>query len=159
MKRTDGIKLILSLALCAGAGVIGSQYTVSAIPVWYAGLVKPWFTPPAWLFGPVWTALYLLMGVALYSVWIKGSKKKEKGEAIQLFFIQLIFNAAWSLIFFGLHNIFAALVEIVILWLLITETTLAFYKIDRSAGKLLLPYLIWVSFAAVLNFAIWQMNF
>ena len=158
MKRINGIKLILSFALCVGAGVIGSQYTVSAIPVWYAELVKPWFTPPAWIFGPVWIALYLLMGVALYLVWNRGFHKNGIQQAVELFLLQLLLNIGWSIIFFGLHSPLAAFLEIIILWFLITETILAFYKVDKLAAKLLLPYLLWVSFAALLNFYFWRLN-
>lgn len=158
MKRINWEKLIAAVAVCQAAGLIGTVFTVSAMPSWYASLNKPWFNPPAWVFGPVWTLLYTLMGISLYRVWIKGLKHRRIKEAITLFLLQLLLNAGWSIIFFGFHNLGGALIEIVILWLVISEVMLVFYRIDKLAGKLLWPYLAWVSFAGVLTYSVWKLN-
>lgn len=150
-------KLIASVALCQGAGLIGTIFTVSSINSWYNYLNQPSFRPPNWLFGPVWIALYALMGVSFYRVWIM-AKKKEARIAIKLFLIHLAVNASWSIVFFGLRSIFAALVVIALLWLLIVKVILRFYRVDKPASYLLVPYLAWVSFATFLNFSIWLLN-
>jgi tryptophan-rich sensory protein len=149
-------QLILSVGLCLGVGVLGSFFTVSSIPSWYAILNKPVFSPPNWVFGPAWTILYILMGISLYLVWT--SKFKLKQNAFNLFFVQLGLNLLWSIFFFGLKNPTLALVDIVVLWIAIFLTIRSFYKINRLAGNLLIPYLLWVSFAAVLNLAIVILN-
>jgi translocator protein len=134
------------------------MFTIEAIPAWYSSLNKPSFTPPDWLFGPVWIILYLLMGVSLFIIWKEELKNKEVRTAFLIFILQLIFNAVWSIIFFGAHSIAGGLVVIVILWILILVTILKFMKISRIAGILLIPYLLWVSFAMVLNFSIFNLN-
>lgn len=144
-------KLIFSIGICLGAGILGSFFTVSAIPTWYATLNKPSFSPPNWVFGPVWTALYILMGISLYLVW-----SKRKAPAI--FWIQLILNTSWSIIFFGMRNPVWALVNIVALWVVIILTIKAFNKINNLSAKLLYPYLGWVTFATILNLAIVLLN-
>lgn len=149
-------QLILSISLCLGAGVFGSFFTVSSIPTWYATLNKPVFSPPNWVFGPAWTILYILMGISLYLVWT--SKGKLKQNAFNLFFAQLGLNVLWSIFFFGMKNPTLALVDIVALWIAIFLTIKSFYRINRLAGNLLIPYLLWVSFAAVLNLAIVMLN-
>lgn len=149
--------LLLSVGLCLGAGFIGTIFTTTSIPTWYVILNKPFFSPPNWLFGPVWTLLYIMMGVALYLV-ISDKKKAVKEKAIQIFVIQLILNVAWSIIFFGLKNPAVALVDIVALWIGIYFTIKSFYKINRLAGNLLVPYLLWVSFATILNLSIVILN-
>lgn len=151
-------KLFFSIAICQAAGLIGTIFTVSSIENWYKLLNQPSFQPPNWLFGPVWTILYTFMGISLYLIWIKGTKKKEVRQAIKLFFIHLILNSSWSIVFFGLHNILFALINIVILWILIVVVMVKFYKIDKKASFILIPYLAWVSFATVLNYYIWLMN-
>lgn len=130
---------------------MGSFFTISAIPSWYATLSKPFFSPPNWIFGPVWTILYILMGVSLYLVWLK--KKVPT-----VFWVQLILNAVWSIIFFGIKNPALALVDIAAFWIAIVLTIKTFYKINKVAGNLLIPYLLWVSFAAFLNYNIWILN-
>ncbi len=155
--KIDWRKFLISLVVCNGAGAIGAAFTFSAIPVWYAGLNKPWFNPPAWVFGPAWTALYVLMAVALYSVWVKKEFSKAK-NAYFLFSIQLVLNALWSIIFFGMKSPGLAFLEIIFLWLAIGLTAKEFYKISKPAAYLLLPYLAWVSFAALLNFSVWTLN-
>lgn len=137
------------------AGAVGSLFTFKAIPTWYAGLNKPSFNPPNTIFGPVWTLLYILMGIALYLVIIKNKKVKP---AVVFFIIQLILNSLWSIIFFGLKNPTGALMGIMVLWLAIIITIFYFWKISRAAAYLLLPYLAWVSFASVLNYFIVILN-
>ena len=151
-------KLIVSILICLGAGVAGSVFTTPQIPGWYAGLTKPWFTPPSWVFGPVWTTLYLLMGIALFLVWRKGLERPDVRLGVILFAVQLIFNTAWSLVFFGLQSTLGGLVCIVILWVLILATLIQFWKIDRIAGALLIPYIAWVTIATGLNYGIMVLN-
>lgn len=156
MKMDKRIKLTISVILPLLIGFLGSFFTSSSISTWYPTLVKPSFNPPNWLFGPVWTLLYMLMGVSFYLIWSSKSKKKE--QAMVFFGIQLLLNFFWSIIFFGLQSMFFAFVEILILWMLIMITIFAFYKISRKAAYLLIPYLIWVSFAAVLNASLFLLN-
>jgi benzodiazapine receptor len=151
------IGLAVSIALCFGAALLGSVFTTPSIPTWYAGLIKPSWTPPDWVFGPVWSALYVMMAVAAWLVWRRGGLAAAR-LPVTLFMIQLALNAAWSILFFGLRLPGVAFAEIVILWFAILVTSIAFRQLNRAAGYLLLPYLFWVSFAAALNFAIWQMN-
>ena len=124
---------------------------------WYAQLKKPSWNPPGWIFGPVWTALYTMMAVAAWLVWRRGGWAVQR-KALVWFLVQLVLNALWSPLFFGWKNPGLAFAEIVLLWLAILGTLLAFWKAHRAAGALLLPYLAWVSFAAVLNFTLWQLN-
>jgi benzodiazapine receptor len=149
--------LVAWVAACFGAAAIGSLFTSSAIPGWYADLNRPSWAPPNWLFGPVWTALYLMMAVAAWLIWRPGGFAGASGALI-LFGLQLAFNAAWSPLFFGLRSPGAAFAEIVVLWCLILATLIAFWRRLPVAGVLLLPYLLWVSFASALNFAIWRLN-
>jgi tryptophan-rich sensory protein len=151
------IGLAVSIALCFGAALLGSVFTTPSIPTWYAGLIKPSWTPPDWVFGPVWSALYVMMAVAAWLVWRRGGLAAAR-LPVTLFMIQLALNVAWSILFFGLRLPGMAFAEIVILWSAILVTSIAFRQLSRAAGYLLLPYLFWVSFAAALNFAIWQMN-
>ncbi len=150
-------KLILSIGICLGAGILGSFFTVSSIPTWYAALNKPSFSPPNFVFGPVWTILYILMGISLYLV-LSGKRKGERGKAIQIFAVQLVLNVLWSIIFFGMRNPALAFVDIVALWIAIVVTIKYFYSISKVASYLLYPYLVWVSFAAILNYSIWVLN-
>lgn len=152
------VKLFTSIGLSLGAGLIGSIFTFSAIPGWYSSLNKPTFSPPNWIFGPVWTTLYILMGIALYLVWKMGLKKKEVNIAFNLFLVHLLINALWSIVFFGMKEIFLALIVILILWVMIVVLIKLFWKINRNSAYILLPYLAWVSFATILNFSIWQLN-
>ncbi len=146
--------LLISILIAEVAGVVGSVYTAASIPTWYAGLEKPWWTPPSWIFGPAWMLLYVLMGIAAFLVWEVRHKKKEAEGALLLYGVHLFFNALWSLIFFGLQNIGLALVEIFLLWLLIIYTMVFFFRVNRAAGWVFVPYLIWVSFAMVLNYSL-----
>jgi len=158
MKLNNFFKLVIAIVISELAGIVGSVFTVSAIPTWYATLQKPSFSPPNWIFGPAWTTLYFLMGIAAFLVWKKGLERKDVKIALGVFGGQLVLNALWSIIFFGLHNPFWAFIEIIVLWLAILATMFAFYKISRPAAYLLLPYILWVSFAAVLNFSIMILN-
>jgi tryptophan-rich sensory protein len=151
MKVKSWGKLVGAIALCEGAGIIGSLFTVSSIQNWYAFLNKPSFSPPNYLFGPVWTILYVLMGIAFYLV------RKNK-FAVKLFLVHLFFNAVWSIIFFGLHDIALALVDILVMWGMIIAMILKFYPIKKTASYLLLPYIMWVTLATVLNYAVWVLN-
>lgn len=154
----DAYSLVIAIAVSQSAGLLGSLFTFSAIPNWYATLIKPSLNPPAWVFGPVWTVLYTLMGIAAFLVWRKGWNKLQTRRALTVFGIQLLLNALWSIVFFGYHAPGAALVNIVLLWLAIVWTMWEFMKVSRAAVYLLIPYLLWVSFASYLNTAIWWLN-
>ncbi len=150
-------KLIVSLVLPQIAGLIGAISTMPAIGAWYVFLQKPALFPPNWIFGPVWTTLFILMGVAFYLVWNKRGKNWDRRDAIGIFIFQLALNSLWSLIFFGLRSPMAAFFELCVLWLAIIWTIFSFYKISRPAARLLLPYLLWFSFAGYLNFMFWML--
>ncbi len=141
-----------------GKGTAGSFFTVDSVATWYATIQKPSFNPPDWVFGPVWTVLYILMGLSAYLVWMKGWGRKEVRNALAVFGFQLVLNALWSIIFFGAKELFYSFVEILFLWLSIALTMALFYRISKNAALLLVPYLLWVSFAAFLNYSVWQMN-
>lgn len=151
-------KLLLSLGICEGVGLAGSIFTFQAIPNWYANLNKPSFNPPSFAFGPAWLVLYALMGTASYLIWEKGSHRKDVKKALRLFGIHLFFNGIWSILFFGLRSPILGLIDITVLWFLIVILVYKFWKIDNFAGLLLLPYLTWVSFAAILNYYIFILN-
>jgi benzodiazapine receptor len=151
------LKLVISLALCFAAAALGSLMTMPSIPTWYAGLEKPFFSPPNWVFGPVWTVLYALMAVALWRVWMLGRGSALQAAAVA-FGVQLVLNVAWSGAFFGLHAPGLALVVIAALILAIVATMSAFTRIDGRAAWMLSPYLAWVAFATALNAAIWWLN-
>ena len=158
MKLKDILKLIVCVVACLAAGAIGSVFTRSAIPTWYATLEKPSFNPPNWLFAPVWTLLYILMGVAAFLVWRRGLENRQVRIALIVFLIQLILNALWSVVFFGLESPLYGLAIISILWVAILVTVIKFFSISRVASVLMWPYLLWVTFAAVLNASIWLLN-
>lgn len=153
MKIKNWKKLVVAIVVVQVAGGIGAIATTSKIEGWYGQINKPWFNPPNWIFGPVWTVLFLLMGVALYLVWEKKAKR-----AMVIFWGQLLLNILWSFIFFGWEKPGLATVEIVILWAAIVATIVSFRKISKTAAGLLVPYLLWVSFAAVLNLSVYQLN-
>jgi benzodiazapine receptor len=156
--RNKYVALFLFILVSQTAGILGAFFTTSAIPTWYTTLNKPFFNPPNWIFGPVWTVLYLLMGISAYLVWKEGFGKTKVKAALNAFFVQLILNSLWSIIFFGLKNPLLAFLEIIVLWYLILKTYLAFNKLSKTAGYLLLPYLAWVSFASILNLSIVILN-
>jgi len=156
-ERTRWIGLAVFIVVCLGAGGLGAVATTPEIEGWYRTIEKPSWNPPDWIFGPVWTTLFVLMAIAAWLVW-KPAGFKAAATPLSLFAIQLMLNVAWSWIFFGLHQPGWAFVEILVLWLTILATTVAFFRCSQLAGWLLVPYLAWVSFAAVLNFSIWRLN-
>lgn len=157
MNRINWGKLGLAIGITEGAGIVGSVFTAPAIKTWYPTLIKPSFNPPNYLFGPVWTILFALMGIALYLVW-QAKKGKKKAEALKIFWLQLGLNIAWSVLFFGLHSPLWAFIDILGLWLAIFVSIKKFMRLSPNAAYLLTPYLAWVSFAALLNFAIVRLN-
>jgi tryptophan-rich sensory protein len=161
MEKPKGLvvfKLISSIILCLMAGFIGSVFTQAAVPTWYATLNKPSFTPPSGVFGPVWTTLYLLMGISLFLIWRIDGELQQRRKALVVFILQLALNALWSILFFGLRSPLAGLVGIICLWTAIWLTIHLFARISRMAAWLLAPYLLWVSFAVVLNASIFVLN-
>ena len=159
MKAIQIFKFTVSLVTCFGASAIGALFmSRDSINTWYAQLQKPGITPPDWVFGPAWTILYLLMAISVFMVWNKGLDRHEVKPAIGLFLLQLALNAAWTPLFFGLHSILLAFVDIVLLFIAILATLLAFRKISFPAGMLLVPYLLWVGYAAILNGSICYLN-
>ena len=153
------VKIIVVVIVCLAVGYFSGAVTREAITDWYPTLIKPSFNPPNWIFFPVWTALYIMMGIAAGLVWNKIEVQKEVVKKALLFFaIQLGLNALWSYLFFGLHNPMLAGLEIIVLWLMIYETYVQFSKINKIAGYLFIPYIAWVSFAAILNVSIWLLN-
>lgn len=153
------VRIALVVTTCLVIGYLSGKVTQESITTWYPTLKKPIFNPPNWLFAPVWTLLYILMGVAGGMIWNHlEAQKEEVKKAFTFFIIQLALNALWSYLFFGLHNPLLALIEVIILWLMIFETYSQFKPINKTAAMLLLPYLAWVGFASVLNFSIWWLN-
>ena len=150
--------LVLAILACQAAGILGSIFTVKSITNWYYYLQKPVFTPPSWLFGPAWITLYALMGIAVYLVYRQGWEKPSVRSAVYLFGVQLVLNALWTPLFFGLHLLLVAFIEITLLWILIFLTLQRFWKISRAAGLLMVPYLLWVTFASALNLSFWLLN-
>ena len=158
MKSRKALKVVLSIAICELAGVLGSSFAVSAMPIWYAALNKPWFTPPSWSFGPIWVILYALMGIAAYWIWESKRPKKLIPYAKAAFCWQLSFNVCWSVIFFGFRSIGSGLLDILALWVTLAITIVLFYKISKKAAILLVPYIIFVTIATSLNFYVWILN-
>jgi translocator protein len=154
MSKHPWIALFALIALCFAIAGIGSLATTRNIPTWYASLAKPSWNPPNWIFGPVWSCLYLSMAVAAWLVWRKGNAALP----LALFAVQLTLNAVWSWLFFGMHSPRLGFVDIVLLWLAIAATTIVFWRRSLLAGLLFLPYWAWISFAAALNCAIWRLN-
>ena len=156
-RRRDIVGLIAFLALCLGVSAIGGAVTATSVGGWYQTLHKPPFNPPDWLFAPVWTTLFVMMAVAGWLVWRRHGLRAARG-ALLLFGVQLALNLAWSLLFFGLRSVGAALVEVIVLLTAILATTVAFWRRDPLAGALFVPYAAWVAFATVLNAALWRLN-
>jgi tryptophan-rich sensory protein len=156
MKRAT--KIIILIAVCLGIGYASSIVTQTGIETWYPTIEKPSFNPPNWLFGPVWTVLYICIAVAGGIIWDKIDTHPLAKKALLFFAIQLLLNSLWSFLFFGLKNPLIALIEIILLLLIIYETYLLFSKINKVAGYLFIPYLLWVSFAMFLNGSIWWLN-
>jgi len=158
MRRTHfPSSLIFFLAVVIGVQLLGFLFTEAAVREWYPTLIKPNWTPPAWLFGPVWTVLYLMMAVAAWMVW-RSPKSPERTTSLYLFFIQLALNALWSCFFFTLHSPLLGLIDLSLLWIAIVFTTIFFSRVSPVAGILLIPYLLWSSYALVLNAVIHWMN-
>jgi tryptophan-rich sensory protein len=157
MKIIDILKLVASIILCQLAGFLGSLFTTPAIPTWYATLNKPSFTPPNWIFSPVWISLFILMGISLFMVWRRRNHPRFR-TALIFFFVQLILNVLWSASFFGLRSPLLGLIDIVLLWIVILLTIQNFLNVSKIAGILLIPYFLWVSFATLLNFSLWFLN-
>jgi translocator protein len=152
------IKLVICVVACMAAGGIGSLFTIKSIPNWYPGLKKPKYTPPDQVFGPVWTTLYIMMAISVFIIWQKGLTADGVTLAFVLFWVQLVFNALWSIIFFGIKSKGGGVVIIVVLWFLILATIIASFQVSAWAGILLFPYLLWVSVATYLNAGIWRLN-
>ncbi len=157
-KKAEISKLVTSLCVCQFAGFIGSIVTRPAISAWYAELQKPRFTPPDYVFGPVWISLYILMGIAAFLVWRRGFHHQVVKRALAIFGVQLVLNMLWSFLFFGLRSTLAGLIGIFILGIAIILTVRSFLAVSRPAGLLLIPYFLWVSFATGLNLSIWWLN-
>ncbi|MHB8085393.1 MAG: TspO/MBR family protein [Dehalococcoidia bacterium] len=158
MSWIDIVKLVVSIVACEGAGGIGAIFTKSAIPSWYKSLKKPSFTPPNRVFGPVWITLYLLMGIAVFLIWREGLSQQGVTVAFVIFWVQLVLNIFWSVIFFGLKSLLGGMVVIFILWIAILANIILFFGVSSKAGGLLIPYLVWVSIAANLNVQLWRLN-
>ncbi len=159
-RGADVAALILSVGVCLLAGVIGSYFTTPNIATWYDTLQKPFFTPPPWVFAPVWTTLYILMGISLWLVW-REWKSTETGDArlaFKLFFMQLGLNVLWSLLFFGFRSPLAGMIGIILLWIAILATIVVFFRISRTAGLLLIPYIAWVTAASALTLGVLTLN-
>jgi len=152
------IKLSVSVLACLIAGFVGSVATMPSIPTWYASLQKPAFNPPNWIFGPVWTTLFIMMGVAAFLVWDKGLENKKVKISLAIFGLQLLLNVLWSILFFGLQSPLYAFIDIIMLWASILATIIYFYRISAAAAYLLIPYILWVSFASILNLSIVILN-
>jgi benzodiazapine receptor len=149
---------LVSIAIALAVGAVGGWATASSVTTWYATLEKPAFNPPNYLFGPVWTALYILMAVAAWLVWRAEPADGRRRTALRLYAVQLALNLAWSVIFFGLRRPDLALVEVLVLFAAILGAARAFARVDRRAGWMLVPYAAWVAFATLLNFEIWRLN-
>jgi tryptophan-rich sensory protein len=150
--------LIGSILIPLVVGYIGAIVTLPQITTWYATLSKPWWSPPNWLFGPIWTTLYVLMGIALFLVWREGIHRRDVRFAILIFGVQLILSLVWSVVFFSFHALFGAFAIVMLLWLAILANIIAFVIISKWAGLLLVPYIIWVSIASYLNYSVYLLN-
>jgi len=158
MKINNFFKLVISILIAQGAGIIGSLFTTTSIDGWYAGIIKPALNPPNWIFGPVWTTLFVLMGIAAFLIWKMGLERREVKIALGIFLGQLVLNTFWSIVFFSWQSPGGALVVVILLWLAILTTIIAFYRLSKTAAWLLIPYILWVSFASYLNYSIWFLN-
>ena len=157
MKNKNIIVYIVSIVACQLAGIIGSFFTASSVKGWYTTIEKSPLNPPSWVFAPVWTILFIMMGISIATIWLS-KDHPLKPKAIKIFILQLILNTLWSIIFFGLANPLLAFIEIIALWFAILFTILTFVKIKKTAGYLLIPYLLWVSFASYLTLSVVLLN-
>ncbi|AIS31676.1 TspO/MBR family protein [Methanobacterium formicicum] len=151
-------RLIASILIVFFSGAVGSLATFPEITTWYAALAKPAWTPPNEWFGPIWTTLYILIGIALFLVWRQGWDRRDVRFAIGIFAVQLVLNILWSLVFFGLHSILGGFIIIFLLWIAILANMVAFYVLSKPAGLLFVPYIIWVSIASYLNYSVMLLN-
>jgi benzodiazapine receptor len=152
------LKLIIAISIPLLIGFTSGFFTITGAGSWYQTIQKPSWNPPGWVFGPVWTTLYVMMGIALFLIWKSSANKEAKQTAILFFSIQLVLNFFWSFIFFNQQQPGWALVEIIVLWSAILVTIFSFSKINNTAAWLLVPYISWVSFATILNYTIWKLN-
>jgi benzodiazapine receptor len=150
--------LIGSILIPLVVGYLGAIVTLSQISTWYSTLSKPWWSPPNWLFGPIWTTLYILMGIALFLVWREGLHRRDVRFAILIFSIQLVLSLLWSVVFFSFHALFGSFIIVMLLWLAILANIIAFLIISKWAGLLLVPYIVWVSIASYLNYSVYLLN-
>lgn len=157
-RPANWLKCVIAIAGSQLAGFIGAVFTMPAIATWYAALNRPFLSPPNWVFGPVWTILYTLMGVAAFLVWRQGLQLARVKQALRFFVLQLCLNSLWSMLFFGFQSPGIAFLEILILWSMILVTIMLFFRCSRVAGWLMIPYIVWVSFATYLNGSIWLLN-
>lgn len=157
MNKTLIFKFVVSLMLPLSLGAIAGMFTAQAVPEWYATLNRPSFNPPNWIFGPVWTTLYLILGFSFFMIW-KQERSKERNQAIMIFFVQMVLNFGWSFLFFYYNLIGFALFEIVVLWISIIGMIILFYKIRPLAAYVNIPYLLWVTFATILNAGYYFLN-
>lgn len=157
MNRRSVLGLIFWLVLCLAVLAVGGAVTATSVGTWYQDLQKPAFNPPNWVFGPVWTALFLLMAIAAWRVWLRAGASNVN-TALAVFCVQLALNLGWSFLFFGLQRIGLALVEVVLLLLVVAANTVIFWRIDRPAGVLFVPYVLWVAYATLLTAAVWRLN-
>jgi len=157
-RSKDILTLVVFVLICQAAGGIGGLFTATSVGTWYAALRKPPYNPPGWIFGPVWTVLYALMGVAAWLVVRRGWDSVAVKAALAAFVAQLVLNMLWSAVFFGMRSPGIAFIELLGLWVAILVTIRLFWRVSPTAGALLVPYVLWVSFAAVLNYSIWRLN-
>lgn len=158
MDIKGALKLITAILVSLSAGAIGSYFTAPAIPEWYEGLMKPALNPPSWVFAPVWTILYVMMGVSAFLVWKRGWNRRDVKKSMMVFGLQLVLNSVWSILFFGLRDPGLAMIGIILLWFSIVWTMILFKKVSKASFYLLIPYIAWVSFASYLNYSIWVLN-
>jgi tryptophan-rich sensory protein len=156
MPRT--LKLTISVLLCQLAGLVGSFFTRTSVDIWYKILEKPFFTPPSWVFAPVWIILYFLMGISAFLIWDIGLDQPQIRNALKVFLLQLIINSSWSMVFFGMQNLLLSVIVIMLLWIVILWTMVKFHKISKTAAVILIPYFCWVSFAMILNIMFLMLN-
>ncbi len=152
------LKLVIAIVVSQLAGIIGSIFTTTEVNGWYTTIAKPSFNPPSWVFGPVWTTLFILMGIAAYLVWKRGLENKAVKIALGVFILQLVLNTFWSIIFFNFQSLGGALIEIGFLWVAILATIILFARISKTAAWLMVPYILWVSFAGFLNYTLYVLN-
>ncbi len=158
LMKFNPLALLINIAIPISFGAIGAFFTASSVSTWYPTLVKPSFTPSGELFGPVWTALYILIGIAAYRIWQRRSAIRQFPRTIAIYLIQLILNTLWSFIFFYAHQLGVAVFEVLFLLFVVIVNAVVFYRIDKTAGLLFIPYIVWVSFAAILTYNIYLLN-